>query len=308
MAEFAPFHAPTLDWLDVTYSPDDNPAELLMAFLDSQPVVSDDGMPPSHSRYRFVVFDGGLPDVEYGSLDISTKYKAYRVSASGAFLAGLRSRGLFDEYLTILASSPYRVTRLDAAIDRQVDASVVLANLDTRYPREVSLSRQRPLRTTMITSRRDDGLRTGTWYAGHRSRARVTARVYDKTAEILERSGVDIGHKFTRYELTFREGTANLNDAYAPSGIFWAHVGALLDVPADAPAWSVSDVPAWVSERSEVLPYDALLRRVSSSSELDGLLRLADRLGPEGRNTLLHMLAKKFGLDFKGQYFARSAA
>lgn len=306
MAEYLPFHTPTLDWLDVTYSPDDNPSELLNAFIASHPLCSEDGLPPSQSRHRFVDLD--TLTFDYGCLDISTKFKAYRVSASGSFLAALRSRGLFNEYLTILASSPYRVTRLDAALDRQVDASVVLAKLDLAYPREVSLSRLRPLRTAMITTRREDGLRTGTWYAGHRSRARVTARVYDKTNEILERSGVHIGHHFTRYELTFREGTANLNDAYSPSGIFWAHVGALLPVPADVPAWNVSDVPAWVSERSEVLPYEALLRRVSNSSELDALLLLADRMGPEGRNTLMHMLAKKLGVDFKGQYFGRTAA
>lgn len=306
MAEYVPFHTPTLDWLDVTYSPDDNPAELLTEFVDAHGVVSDDAVSPPNARYRFVDVSGGLPVAQYGSLDISTKYRAYRVSASGAFLAGLRSRGLFNEYLTILASFPYRVTRLDAALDRQVDAASVLAELDARYPLDVSLSRQRALKTTMITSRRADGLRSGTWYAGHRSRARVTARVYDKTLEIFERSGVDIGHQFTRYELTFREGTANLNDAYAPSGIFWAHVGALLRVPADVPAWSVSDVPAWASVRSEVLPYDALLRRVSSSSELDAFLRLADQLGLEGRNTLMHMLAKRFGMDVKGQYFRRS--
>jgi len=307
MSEFVPFYTPGLDWLDVTYSPDDNPAGLLAEFIDSHGIVADDAVSPPNGRYRFVDLSGDLPTVQYGSLDISTKYRAYRVSASGAFLAGLRSRGLFNEYLTILAGFPYRVTRLDAALDREVDSPSVLAKLDVRYPHEVSLSRQRPLKTTMITSRRDDGLRTGTWYAGHRSRARVTARVYDKTNEILERSGVHIGHQFTRYELTFREGIANLNDAYAPSGIFWAHVGALLSVPDDVPAWDVSDVPAWVSERSEVLPYDALLRRVSSSSELDAFLRLADQLGPEGRNSLMHMLAKRFGMDVKGLYFPRSA-
>lgn len=305
MAEYIPFFAPTLDWLDVTYSPDDNPSDQLNDFILSHDLIPEDGLPPSQLRYRF--FDAAALTADYGCLDISTKYRAYRVSASGSFLAGLRSRGLFNEYLTILASYPYRVTRLDAALDRQVDAASVLADLDLRYPREVSLSRLRPLRTAMITTRRVDGLRSGTWYAGHRSRARVTARVYDKTLEIFERSGVDVGHKFTRYELTFREGTANLNDAYAPSGIFWAHAGALLTVPADVPAWNVSEVPAWVSERSEVLPYEALLRRVSNSSELDAFQRLADQLGPEGRNTLMHMLAKRFGIDVKGQYFSRSA-
>lgn len=306
MADYAPFFVPTLDWLDVTYSPDDSPSELISDFVLAHGLIADSALPDTQQRYQFIGADG--QSVDYGCLDISTKYRAYRVSASGSFLAGLRSRGLFNEYLTILATFPYRVTRLDAALDRQVDASTVLASLDKRYPRDVLLSRQRPLITTMITKRRADGLRSGTWYAGHRSRARVTARVYDKTLEILDRSGVDIGHHFTRYELTFREGTANLNDAYAPAALFWAHAGALLAVPSDAPAWLPSEVPAWVSERSEVLPYEALLRRVSDSSELDSMLALADKVGPEGRNALMHMLAKRFGLNFKGSHFGRVSA
>lgn len=310
MAEFEPFFVPTLDYLDVTFSPDDNPAELLEEFVHAHSLVPDTGLAPTAQAYRFVNVLDAHPffEVEYGVLKVDTKYRAYRLSASGDFLATLRRRGLFNQYLTILASCPYRVTRLDAALDRQVDAATVLSHLDTLYPYEISLSRQRPLRTKMITSRRQDGQRSGTWYAGHRTRARVTARVYDKSLQILDIRGIDIGHKFTRYELTFKEGLTNLNDAYDPTGVFWAHIGSLLPLPQPLPEWNPSEVPAWTSTPVEVLPYEALLRRVSNSSELDLIISLAERLGPEWQNTLMHMLAQKMGLDVKGQYLGNRAA
>lgn len=305
MTDYIPFATPTADWLDVTYSPNDNPHDLLVDFLTThnfQPQPAKDG---TLSVYRHICPETLNPSS--GVLQISTKYRAYRISASGDVLATIRALGAYNQYFTVLASSPYRVTRLDAAYDVAVDAATVLAKLDAKYPHSVSLSRQRALPTKMLTSRRVDGLRSGTWYAGHRSKARVTARVYDKTLEIFDRTNALYAEHSTRYELTFREGIANLSDAYSPSAIFWAHVSSILTVPSDAPVWSPSDTPAWVSESVEVLPYEALLRRVSSSADLNAMLELADRMGPEGRNTFLHMLAKRIGVQTTGQHFSMAS-
>lgn len=307
MAEFIPFYSPTPDWLDVTFSPNDSPDELLRDFIQAHGLVGESSPTPPNESFRFMSLNDPLT-AEYGSLHVSTKYGAYRVSASGAFLASLRFRGLFAQYLTLLASCPYRVTRLDAALDVPSDAASILADLDQLYPYSITLNRQRPLRTKMITERRADGLRSGTWYAGHMTRSRVTARVYDKSLEVLTRSGVDLGRPYTRYELTFREGTANLNDAYDCSGIFWAHIGSLLPLPQPCPEWMSSDVPAWVSERVEVLPHEALLRRVSNSAELDVMIALAQRCGPEWQNHFMHILAKKIGLDIRGHHLGKLSA
>ena len=301
MTEFAPLLSPAADWLDVTYSPDDNPADLLSDFLVAHDFVPLTGLHDNMVTYRHVdkltlAFDSGV-------LQVSTKYRAYRISASGAVLATLRSLGAFEQYLTVLASSPYRVTRLDAALDVYTDAAKVLKRLDKQYPQSVPLSRQRSLPTKMLISRRLDGARSGTWYAGHRTRARVTARVYDKTLELLDRTGIPSPEHITRYEFTFREGVANLNDAYNPASLFYAHCSSVVTPPSDAPSWSPSDVPAWVSQPVEVLPYEALLRRVSNSSDLEGMLELADRMGAEGRNALMHLLAKRLRVDIKGQHF-----
>jgi hypothetical protein len=304
--DYVPFSSPTLDWLDVTFSPDDNPSELLRDFVSLHnfvplPSKVDDQQTYKHCSPLTLSTGDGV-------LHVSTKYRAYRISASGSVLATMRSEGIFNQFLTLLSSCPYRVTRLDAAIDVNVDASTVLDVLDTKYPRGVCLSRQRPLSTKMLTARRLDGKRSGTWYAGHRSKARVTARVYDKSLELFERTGVQLVDMFTRYELTFREGAANLNDAYDPSSIFWAHADALLPVPASAPPWHPSEVLSWVSERIEVLPADALLRRVANSNELAVLEDLADQIGVEGINFLLHTIAKRFNVDTKGHYFSKVAS
>lgn len=305
MTDYVPFTTPTADWLDVTYSPNDNPHDYLMDFLTTHNFQPQPSKDENQVAYRHVCPDTLTP--ANGVLQISTKYRAYRVSASGDVLATIRALGAYNQYFTVLASAPYRVTRLDAAYDVALDAATVLAKLDAKYPHSVSLSRQRALPTKMLTSRRVDGLRSGTWYAGHRSKARVTARVYDKTLEIFDRTNVLYADHSTRYELTFREGLASLNDAYAPCGIFWAHVSSILAVPPNIPKWEASNVPAWVSESVEVLPYEALLRRVSVSADLNAMLELADRMGPEGRNTFMHMLAKRIGVQTTGQHFSKAS-
>lgn len=305
MDDFTPLLTPTADWLDVTFSPDDTPAALLGDFLIAYNFVPIPQTVDNIQSYRHV--DQETLTASSGVLQVSTKHRAYRVSASGSVLAILRRLGAFNQYLTLLASFPYRVTRLDAALDVYVDAASVLASLDLKHPNFVPLGRQRPLPTKMLTARRSDGARSGTWYAGHRSRARVTARVYDKTLEVFDRTGTPLPDKITRYELTFRDGVANLNDAYNPSSIFFAHCSAVVSPPPEYPAWTPSDVPAWVSEPVEVLPYEALLRRVSNSPELDFLLELADRIGPNGRAAFLHMIAKKSQVDVQSLPF-RSVA
>ena len=304
MADFSPFLTPTADWLDVTYSPNNNPADMLQDFLTAHNFVPLPETVPNQIAYRHV--DAATLVACHGVLQVSTKHRAFRISASGGVLSTIRDIGAWNQYFTMLASCPYRITRLDAALDVFEDASGVLAALDLKYPREVSLSRQRSLPTKMLTARRMDGARSGTWYAGHRSRARVTARIYDKTLEVFDNTGVMLPDLLTRYEFTFREGVANLNDAYNPASIFYAHCTAVVSPPVDAPVWTPSDVPAWVSEPVEVLPSEALLRRVSSSLDLRSMEILAERVGPEGKALLMHAICKAIGIDSTGIRFKRA--
>mgnify|MGYP005990766247 CR=1 FL=1 len=287
------------DWLDVTYSPDNHVRSELRLFLSNLGFNCQGYETDSES---WSPSDGG-----YGVLRSDIKHSHARISASGQILARFREIGHFDNYLALLSTSPYRITRLDAAYDLETDAAFRIAEILRKFPREMSLSRQRPLRVHSLLSARLDGLQSGTVYFGHRSDARVTARVYDKALEQFEKLNVVIP-PLTRYELTFRRGLASLRDAHNPEPIFWAHIGQLLSVPSDAPEWLPSDSLGWDYVRPSLLPAEALKRRVSFSSEIEMMLKDADSLGSEGRNYLAHLILRRIGVEHREKYYQAISA
>jgi len=287
------------DWLDVTYSPIDNPRAELRLFLGGLGYTCADY---TTSRERW------SHDDTYGCLFSELKEGSHaRLSASGSILDHLRSIGQFENYLSLLSLSPYRITRLDGAVDFLKDAAPILKRLASRFPRDISLGRQRSLRTQFLFSTRIDGLLSGTMYSGHRSKARVTARVYDKSLEALEKRNL-ILPPTTRCELTFREGIATLRDALDPTSIFWSHAFNLFTAPAGLVPWveGAADDYCWSYSRPEVLPAVALDKRVAFSSEIAMMIELADKLGAEGRNHLMHKLCQRLGVEHKGTYFSRT--
>lgn len=266
------------DWLDVTYSPDNSPVDDLRLWLDSQlfPI-------------RYADDCSVLVDVGNGVLAFQIKPRFHRVSASGSVLSHLRDLGIFEEYLSLLGTCPHKVTRLDAARDYYVDAPVFLRSLEKRYPADrVNLQRKALKVTRMYSSRDSDGQLTGTWYAGHRSSARVTARVYDKQAEALAKRD-EVLPATTRVELTFRKDHGcTLRDAAMPYSLYHEFASpALVPKPSDAPEWVPHGEP-WVSAPVDpALPYEVFKRRLETSPELARLVELADRFGPEGRKLVL---------------------
>lgn len=285
------------DWLDVTYSPESHPLDELSRLLGDQG-FSFRELDPSVSSWS-------PPPPSSGVLRCERKSGHVRISASGGVLSHLRGLSQFDNYLALLASHPHRVTRLDAAHDVLTDASPVLRRFLKANPREFSLSRQRPLRVKSFLCARLDGLTSGTVYLGHRTRSRVTAKIYDKSLEQFERLGL-VMPDTTRYELTFRDGLASLRDAHDPTGIFWAHTGSLLDRPSGLPEWSPCSDLGWSYCRPPLLSYDRLKRLVSNSSELDMMLIHADNLGESGRNALAHLLMQKLELLHKGDFYSQA--
>lgn len=301
MADFVPLLSPSADWLDVTYHPADVPLEALSEFLLAYDFVPQTVSGENLKQYRHV--DQQTLEACRGVLQVSLKQKTYRISASGDVLATLRRLGAFGQYLTILASSPHRVTRLDAALDVPQHAPSVIAALDLKYPQSVSLARQRPLKTSTLLSCRPDGARSGTWYAGRLTQARVTARVYDKSYELLMKKQIFIPDEYVRYEFTFRKGMATLNDVYNPDAIFYAHCSAVVTPPTDARPWVPSDYPTWQSDPVNVLPHEAMLRRVSSSADIQAICAMSELIGAEGVNAVMHALAKAVGANVKGIRF-----
>lgn len=283
------------DWLDVTFSPADTPLCLLEGFLlDLGAIVRGDG----------------AYGVGPGVLKVDRRARFLRVSASGSALAYMRDAGAFLAYLDILASAPHRVTRLDAALDVPRDGPDVLSELHSRYPDgQVSLGRK-SLSVRRFLDVRPDGRETGTYYVGHRSAARATARVYDKAWERLQKAG-ESGPPRTRYEVTVRKDYgATLRDAAEPRRLFW-HVAspALLEQPGDVEPWDSGWGGGWRAvDLPDPLPADILGRRVESSPELDLLAGIADRMGPEGRVWLARRLLARLGVECPSALRRSSAA
>lgn len=274
------------DWLDVTFAPDDCPyPELNLLLLGAGFEVSRDQggakcyLPPSGSR--------GMVQVVHAS-------RFAKISISGGACAALREARLFEQVLWVLYSSPHKVTRLDAALDLSLDAADVIEALVARYPDgRVNLGRK-ALPVTRLTSTRLDGRESGTYYVGHRTAARFTARVYDKSLEALEKRGA-VMPTTTRFEVTARKDSgATLRDAGLPEAIFW-HIAApaLLKRPEGIPVWSPNTDAAWSAPARVFDPAETLRRRVEGSAELDALLAVADAMGGSGRSYLLHLLSQR---------------
>ena len=289
------------DWLDTSYAPDDCP------YPDVNRVLLSAGFLPKPSP------ESGVhvyypPQGVHGMVRIEYRTRFARISASGGACAFLRAAGHWDDYLFALSTSPHKVTRLDAALDVPRDGALVIRELRARYPDgSASLTRKAmPIKT--ILSTRPDGLESGTWYLGYRTRARVTARVYDKALELLEKQGVLIPPT-TRYEITARtDSGATLRDAALPASLFW-HVASptLLQAPEGVDMWNPNTDLGWSYQPAPV-DAAAVLKRAVENLPLDELLLLAEDLGASGPDYLRGLLLKRLGMAGTGSEAVSDAA
>lgn len=272
------------DWLDVTYSPDCSPWVDVSRFLQGAGahIKRDDG-----KSLLLIVGDGVIK--------IDERSRFVRISCSGAALEYLRKQDCYQQFLAELSAAPHLVTRLDVALDTAEDGAATLERLRRRFPATCQLSRK-ALKTTAILSRRDDGRLSGSFYVGHRSRARVTLRVYDKALERYNVAGI-LMPPTTRYELTIRgdrdRPSASLRDAAEPASIFWHHLpqSVLAQRPARPPPWEPVLDMGWSGRQLEPLsPRQLLARRVESSPDLRAILDLAADCGPDGFQYLQKLL------------------
>lgn len=274
------------DWLDVTFSPTDCPyPELNLLLLGS-------GFSVARDTGGHVIY---LPPTGRGVAKVTHSSRYAKVSLSGGICAALRDLGLWDEALSILGSSPHKVTRLDAAVDFAMDAADVIEALRTRYPSgSVNLGRK-ALPVTVMLSVRPDGRESGTYYVGHRTAARQTLRVYDKSLEMLEKHGV-ILPTTTRVEATARKDSgATLRDAAMPDSLFWHIVApAVFQRPEGIPVWVPDTEASYPTVARTFEPAETLRRRVETSAELEAFLAVADAMGDKGRDYLLSLVESRF--------------
>ena len=269
------------DWLDVTTPP----SEEYRLRSDLGPVLSSIGDKVSEDFYR-------LGD---GSVKFQGNSKWFKVGLSGQAVGLLRVSGLWLTVLSLIGEGPHRVTRVDAACDLPMDGADAISELQESYPLgQVRLS-QRPVGVTELLCTRPDGRKTGTWYAGHRGKTEITCRVYDKAQEALDKRG-ELMPPRTRCELTVGKGASpTLRDAAEPERLFWHYMApAILKRPEGVPPWDSGWAEGWVMERAELLPAQALKRRIEDSPELAALIELADSIGPMGRSMALRLISERF--------------
>lgn len=278
------------DYLDITSKPDSAVCSEVIDFVT--PYVSDVRV---KDHATILDFEGS------GTMKVEKRSTWSRVSASGSVLSLFRALSIFDNYLSLLGSHPHRVTRLDAACDFSGDFADLLPKLRRKFSHQKVKLTQKSLPVTYLTSRREsDNRETGTFYAGRHRKARVSARVYDKSQQMSDVHGIDIPPTI-RYELTVRsEAGASLRDASEPDSIFWHFMSpSLLKIPPklSPDPWEPDRSFNWESVPLDSDPAATLVSSVNHSAWLDHMASVADKLGPNGRRFLLREISKRIGVD-----------
>lgn len=240
-------------------------------------------------------------DCGNGTVKASRFAQVWSLGCSGTVCAGLRLRGMFNAYLSAIGSRPHKVTRLDASLDRQVDAPPVIQAMAAKgRAGQVSLTRKaiKPRDVRTILSPRDsDGELTGTAYFGPR-RADAQMVMYDKQEERLSRGMPDCG-PLLRYEIHLRaQCGVTLRDCAEPAAVFWHYASPdFLPAPPDAPVWTPYG-SGFVPTPADVLfPAERLRRRVDASPDVKALLDLTREVGPYGFDFLVSLLRKRGGFE-----------
>jgi len=276
------------DWLDVTYSPDENVIPELSQFLLSHDFVLDK---KSSSDDKLIYRP--LMVKEFGAIKIDITFRFVRISTSGAVLSFLRYHNLIPSYLYLLGQLPHRVTRLDLSLDIDKDFPPILQGLRRHYSDGmVSFSRKKQTSRTYLVTR-DDGQESGTYYIGT-TKSKISSRIYDKQLEYFEKRHYHIP-TCTRYELVFKGGVT-LKDAANGVPLFWKHSSVVLlnyMKPKNVPTWiDGSKYSGWTSEIEPNPPYVRLERILEDDSLLEAM-ELISSLLPNGRRILDGMISKK---------------
>lgn len=235
------------DWLDLTFDPSED-----LQWLNPL-IASIGGVGLDESCFK--LSNGG-------TIKHQKNRRWQRLSLSGRALSAFRGFACFDELLSCIARQPYKITRLDAALDLSQDGSVVVSDLWFRYRASgVYLNALNAVNAGLVLGKRFDGADTGTFYAGDRRKNKIMARVYDKQHEIYERTKALVSPR-TRYEVTVKTDQPTLRDVSQPAALFWHYASpSLLQAPDNVPAWSPGNPYVWEPSKIEPQSVEDRLHR-----------------------------------------------
>ena len=279
------------DALSVTYSPADSP------ILDIQKFILDVGgwpQNPFKCSYQY-----GAPSTSKTQGDMwfrmleRAKFTKIEIKAKG--ISFLRAHGYWEEYLSLLGSSPHTVTRLDAAHDFPLDYSDVSEVFLSHFPSwRVPLSRKGYAMEKRYETMRPDNKLTSTIYVGDRGRTKYYLRLYDKMFEMWSRDkdkSKELGAPLTRLELECaKEVNCSLKDAYDPAPLFYHVLKELLfkDVQGSVREWIPGGEFTWKMPAIEKLhPAVRLKSLVDGSQDVKNILHLSSQVSKEGFRKVL---------------------
>ena len=206
---------PTADWLSISYATSSSPLTELISFFTLYTGITEVYSKHTESLYR----------VGDGSLKIIHKDEYENFSFSGGVLRSVRSTSGYPEFLRLLASAPYNISRLDIAYDLPIDGSLSIRNIRNLYPDSKCTIASHPRNMQFILSNADslNNEMTGTvYFQSKKYNGHIFLKAYDKTHEARTRLNLDSTflNPVTRYELTIKRG-ASLKDFDTPSSCFW---------------------------------------------------------------------------------------
>lgn len=211
-------------------------------------------------------------------------------SVSGVALSRLRVRGLFADYLSLLASEPHRLTRSHLTLDVPMRSDEETAGeLLSRYERARSgvcrIGRKKipSHRVSRVWGPNFQGVETGTVYLNdHQKGVSYGAALYDKRWERLKKGRPDPGPTL-RVELKLgSDAGLSLRDLHEPAGAFYHYaVPDLVPSPGFVASWHPRPHDGFPLRRREVLPYNRLKSAVENSAELAYLIEQARRISAD---------------------------
>lgn len=232
-----------------------------------------------------------------GTLKVSSRHAITTFSASGQFLANLRSGKLLDSFLTVFSDFSHNVSMLHATVDFAVDAPQALREIySLATSGEFYLSRKamNPKHVTKFMGIDVDGAETGTVNLGYKANYDIWAKAYDKRHERLSKGFEDCG-PMLRIEIALQTDVgASLRDVSNPHDIFYQYASkSLVEAPKGFNGWESfagglsldrkhQDITAWEKCKSIIFFSPDITRLidlalveygVDASSEIDKIIR-----------------------------------